>query len=123
MIERKTDIGRALEDRFILKTLSDIGQEALAAAEEQMSSFSEHTKGDRSFATGGNNTLIHRHMKRHRFIDMNSRQTQNGKIKKKSYPIHNKILYGFAGELVKRLSFGFTQEVKKEMMKLDGTQL
>lgn len=51
------------------------------------------------------------HLAKHRFVDMKRRGSQ----KKKSHPIHNRILFGHANNIVKRLSFGYTEAVKEKM--------
>jgi len=52
---------------------------------------------------------------KHRFIDMKRRRTRDGVIKKKNYPIHNRILWGHANNVVRRITFGFTEDVKAKM--------
>lgn len=122
MIQRQTNLGKVLEGRFIAKVLTEESQEINQEITTNMSGFSAETNQGRNFIVR-ENTLTYNHPMRNRFIDMKSRQTQKGKIKKKSYKVHNNILFGYANNIVGRLSFGFTEEVKKEMMKLDGTRI
>lgn len=71
----------------------------------------------RSFDVPGN--VMHLdHFAKHRFVDMRSRVTKRGNIRKKSHPIHNRILYGHANTLVKTLSFGYVHAVKEQMQEL-----
>ena len=70
---------------------------------------------DRRFTTN-ENTLTYSHLPKHRFIDMSSRQTKTGKIKKVSHPIHNKILMGHANDIVFRLSVEYTSRMKKMLL-------
>lgn len=59
--------------------------------------------------------LSFEHLAKHRFIDMKRRRTPNGVISKKNYPIHNRILFGYANNIVRRLSFGFTEGTREIM--------
>ncbi len=63
--------------------------------------------------------LRYDHLAKHRFVDMRRRNTLSGSKKKKSHPIHNRILYGHANNIVKRLSFGYTSAVIEEMKLLE----
>lgn len=109
-----------LKDRFIRRTLMEVGDEIDEDMLQRMSSFSNETKSGRDFNTQST-TLQYSHQKRHRFIDMKTRNTKTGTIKKKSYSIHNRILYGHINDIITRIKFGFTDDVKKEMMKLDNS--
>ena len=71
--------------------------------------------GNRSFNVN-NNILSYTHLKRHRFIDMSTRKTKNTVVKKVSHPIHNRILYGNANNIVRKLSFAFTEKTKQLLM-------
>lgn len=65
--------------------------------------------------TVNDTSLRYVHLAKHRFVDMKTRKTQAGTIKKKNHPIHNRILWGHANNIVKRLSFGYTSAVIEEM--------
>ena len=108
-----------LKDRFIRRTLMEVGEEIDQDMIKRMASFSNETRSGRDFNTQ-NTRLNYIHQKKHRFIDMKTRQTKAGVIKKKNYTIHNRVIYGHLNDLIIRLKFGFTDDVKKEMMKLDN---
>lgn len=62
-------------------------------------------------------TLTYFHRPQHRFTDMSVRNTKAGRIKKIAHPIHNKILFGFANNIVRRLSFEYTSNISKNILK------
>ncbi|MFB9055082.1 hypothetical protein ACFFVB_18520 [Formosa undariae] len=66
-------------------------------------------------------TLQYDHLAKHRFVDMRTRESKAGKKRKKNHPIHNRILYGHANNIVKRLHFGYTEAVKEQMQELYNT--
>jgi len=115
-------LGGLLEKRYTQKVLQEEGQSIDTAMLKEMTSFSGPTQSGRSFHVV-NTTLLYRHKPRHRFIDMHKRQTKAGVIRKKSYPIHNRILYGHISNIITRLKWGFTDDVVQEMKKMDGTKL
>lgn len=104
---------RALEDRFIQQVLREEGNEIKMAQIKLMSSrgFTSPELMTKIDTAVNNTTLHHTHLMRHRFIDMKTRQTRQGKIKKKNHPIHNRVLFGHMNNIVRRLSFGFTDDV------------
>lgn len=107
-----------LQERFIQQVLSEEAQEINEEMLKVMASrgFTDSKLlGDRSFNVN-NGVLSYTHLKRHRFIDMNSRTTKSGTIKKVSHPIHNRILFGFANNIVRRLSFEFTDRTKRLLL-------
>jgi hypothetical protein len=110
----------SLESKFISHTLHkeamDIDQAQLLKMSRSGFTSPELLSG-RSFSTNDTQLQL-RHLARHRFIDMRSRKTKNGRIEKVSYSIHNKILFGHANNIVRNLSFGFT-DATKELMSLD----
>lgn len=58
--------------------------------------------------------------KLHRFVDMKSRKTKAGITRKaKAYPIYNRIIFGHIPNIVRRLSFGFTDSVIEDFKKLE----
>lgn len=71
---------------------------------------------DRGF-TVNDNVATYTHPLELRFVDMKTRNTKTGKIKKKAYPVHNKPLYGMLNNIVFRLSVEFTQRMKDMLAK------
>lgn len=122
MIQRQTELGRILERKFIARVLSEESAEIDQEINSKMSGFSDQTNRGRKFAVK-DTTLDYRFPMRNRFIDMRHRLTDKGRIKKKRHKVHNNILFGYANNMVQRISYGFTQEVKEEMMKMHNTQI
>lgn len=55
----------------------------------------------------------------HRFVDIRTRQTKTGVIKKKSHPIYNRIVFGHIPNIVRQISYGYSDAVIEEMKKLE----
>lgn len=107
-----------LQEKFIQKILSE---EADEMDSEMIKLMMSRGFTDSALLTGrsfnvNNGVLAYNHLQRHRFIDMNTRNTKSGKIKKVAHPIHNRILFGFANNIVRRLSFEFTDKTKQLLM-------
>ncbi len=108
-----------LEEKFISRILQEEGQEMFEATTKVMRSAnfsSEELLNDRSIS-GAENRLIYTHRPEHRFVDMSSRNTKKGKIRKVSHAIHNKILFGRANTIVHRLSFEYTSGMREMLLK------
>jgi hypothetical protein len=106
-----------LEGRFIRTVLREEGDDILKAQSKKMraSGFKSQELFSSRTMSPSDSILTYEHLKRHRFIDMKRRKTKDGSINKKNYAIHNRILYGHANNVVRRLSFGFTEETKAIM--------
>jgi len=120
--KNRPKLGGLLEKRFIARELEDEAKDINAEMLKEMGTFTGQTQSGRSFSVAGT-TLLYRHKKRHRFIDMSKRQTKAGVIRKKAYPIHNRILFGHISNIITRIKFGLTDDVVKEMKKMDGVRL
>lgn len=109
----------ALEKRFIAKVLKEESKEIIEAQDKIFSRFNNSDwKSGRSFEVHGT-TLEETHLPKHRFVDMKTLETRAGKIKKRNYPVHNKIMYGHANDIVRGISYGFTEQVKADMKELE----
>jgi len=110
-----------LERRFIRTVLKEEADEILKAQTKKMnaSSFSSRELFTGRKVDVSDTILAYTHLARHRFIDMKRRRSAKGVQKKKSYPIHNRILFGFANNIVRRLSVGFTEEVRSTMRNIE----
>lgn len=119
ILDRRKGISEAvIQDKFIRQQLQEESKEIDKAQISLMSRRgfkNQDWYNKRSISVEGNNTMALRHLPKHRFVDMRTRNTKQGKIKKKSYPVHNRILYGHANDIIKRLHFGFTAAVKEEL--------
>jgi DNA-binding cell septation regulator SpoVG len=108
-----------IKGRFIRKVLTETSQDIDKAQREKMSSFRSGFWKNRTFTVTDTN-MIYSHLKQHRFVDMRSRKTKEGKKKKKSHPIHNRIIMGHYNNIVKEMKFGFTDAVKEELRKMEN---
>lgn len=106
-----------LERRYIRLVLREEGDAILKEQNRKMSrsGFKSRELFSERAIDATDTILSYEHLAKHRFIDMRRRRTQEGVVKKKNYPIHNRILYGFANNIVRRLSFGFTESTRELM--------
>ncbi len=120
ILDKRKGISEAvIKDRFIREQLEEESKEIDKAQESLMSrrGFRDSSWTKRSFRID-NNKMEYTHLPRHRFVDMKTRNTKSkGRINKKSHPVHNRILFGHANDIIKRLHYGFTQAVKEELAK------
>lgn len=119
LLQQRTNSGdEILKGRFVRKKLQETANEIQQASSKKMSSFKSGFWKNRSFSVT-DNELQYEHLKVHRFIDMRTRTLKDGaKQKKKFYPIHNRVVMGQYSQLVRELSFGFTEEVKNQLRSL-----
>ena len=116
---RKENHEDIIKGRFIRKVLSETSRDIDKAQREKMSSFRSSFWNNRTF-TVTDSDMTYSHLKQHRFVDMRSRNTKEGKVKKKSHPIHNRIIMGHYNNIVKEMKFGFTDAVKEELRKMEN---
>lgn len=118
--KRKDNSDAILKGIFIRRELQEESQEIDVAQTSLMARRgfkSSEFYSSRNYSVN-ETTLRYDHLAKHRFVDMKRRNVQGNSIKKKSHPIHNRILWGHANNIVKRLSFGYTSAVKEEMRQL-----
>lgn len=121
--QRKTDIG-IIEGRFITKTLEDEGKGMLEDSERVMRErdFSSAKFFNHSISVN-ENEMEYTHTAAERFVDMKTRNIgrstskskkvkRSGKTSKRSHPVHNKPIWTHKRFIIRKLSFGFTEEVK-----------
>lgn len=109
-----------LEGRFIRKIAQETGADIDKAQRTYMSSRgfeSDNWYSGRGFVSSTNGLEID-HLKKHRWADMKTRNTNKGKVRKKQHPIHNRIIWGHYNNLVKELHFGFTHAVQEELRRM-----
>lgn len=109
-----------LERRFIRRVLQDTSKDIDKAQKSYMSGRGFENNdwySGRSFQVT-ENELGYTHLKKHRFVDMKTRTSKKGKNRKKSHPVHNKIIWGHYNNVIKELHFGFTNAVKEELRNL-----
>lgn len=108
-----------LKGKFIKSKLEETSKEIDKLQRKETSSFSSSFWNNRVF-TVSENTMVLTHDKRQRYLDMKTRAKKDGtKKKKKSHPIHNKIIMSQYSYLTRELAFGFTEEVKNNLKKLE----
>ncbi len=110
-----------IEGKFIDKTLRAEASEINQDIDAKMSAagFESDFWDDKAF-TVSNNTLSYRHKPQHRFVDMKTRNTKEGKIRKKNHSIHNRIIYGHLNSIARELSFGLTDAAIQELRSIEG---
>ncbi|AEV34145.1 hypothetical protein Oweho_3194 [Owenweeksia hongkongensis DSM 17368] len=114
-----------LEKKYIAKVLSE---EAEAIEEDQtrlIQRFYLIQSGDmetkRSHALSGQSDnysgqVALSFLRYLRFHDMKKpKTTGSGRRRGKAYPIYNRIIFGHLNEISKKLSFGFTEEVRQQL--------
>ncbi len=122
--EKRNENARAIaEGRFISHVLSEEGKELNQDIDKKMTAdgFRSGFWRDKTMTvTGSGNNLEYRHKKPMRFVDMSVRITKGGRQKKASHKIHNRIIYGRLNPIAHQLSYGFTDAVVADMLKLEG---
>ena len=110
-----------LEGRFIRRVLQDTSKEIDQAQRAYISGrgFENNDWNSKRGFTVTQNEMGYTHLKKHRFVDMKTRTSKKGKNRKKSHPIHNKIIWGHYNNVIKELHFGFTNAIKEELRNLE----
>lgn len=110
-----------LEGRFIRRVLQDTAKDIDQAQTAYISGrgFDNSDWNSGRGFTVTKNELEHTHLKKQRFVDMKTRTSSQGKKRKKSHPIHNKIIWGHYNNVIKELHFGFTHAIKEELRTLE----
>jgi hypothetical protein len=109
-----------LERRFIRRVLLDSSKDIDKAQRTYMSGRGFENNDwytGRGFQVT-ENELGYTHLTKHRFVDMKKRTSKKGTNRKKSHPIHNRIIWGHYNNIIKELHFGFTNAVKEELRNL-----
>lgn len=110
------------EGRFIKLVLERNAAEMDKQIEKVVSPFRSPFWSFRNF-TVNDNVLEYDHAKELRFVNMRTRMTKTGIKRKKAYKTHNQPLFHSANDVVRELTVGYTDAVREEMMKLDGTEM
>ena len=112
------------EGRFIAKVLRETSLDIDAEINKRMNAaaFKSAFWQDKAYEVkpdGDGGKLQYRHKKQHRFVDMKKRKTKTGSVRKKSYPIHNKVIFGYLNSIAYKLAYGFSDAVMQEMLTLE----
>jgi hypothetical protein len=110
-----------LQGRFIRRVMQDSSKDIDQAQRKYMSGrgFENNDWYSGRGFTVFENGLDYTHLKKHRFVDMKMRTSKKGKNRKKSHPIHNRIIWGHYNNIIKELHFGFTNAIKDELRSLE----
>lgn len=110
------------ERRYIRHVLSEEADSIVEAQTEKMNQFGFSNKDFFSKRNRvANEEVVKISFKKiHRFVDIKTRKTKSGEVRtKKAYPIYNRIIFGHIPNIVRRLSFGFTDDVVEQFKKLE----
>ena len=59
------------------------------------------------------------HLKYQRFLDMKTRTDKKGVVRRKlPYPIHNKVVFGFLNNMIRRLAFCYRESIRNTLNQL-----
>lgn len=121
--KRKDNADLIAKGRFIKTVLSEQGKSIKDAQTKQMSSkgFQQQKFYNKRRFEANEDQLAATFIKLHRFVDIKTRKTKQGIIKKKSHPIYNRIIFGHIPNIVRTLSFGYSDAVIEEMKKLENS--
>ena len=114
---RQSTVDEILQGRFIRSVSQDTAKDIDQAQRKYMSSRgfeSNSWYSGRSFIATVNG-FEYTHLKKHRFVDMKIRDSKKGRNRRKSHPIHNKIIWHHYNNLIKQMHFGFTEAVKHQL--------
>jgi hypothetical protein len=107
-----------LQGIFIQNKLFAMSKSVKGIQDKKMNSFNSSFWNKRTYISSGNK-LILQHDKRERFLDMRTRTGKTGtKNPKKNQVVHNKIIWGQYGFLVRELAYGYTDEVRKNLLNI-----
>lgn len=121
MTDQEKHLNEVLEGRFIKRTLQEAAHDIDVAQVRYMGSHSFDNPNwisGRTFAAS-ETALDYFQMKKVRFVDMRQISKKMGKYKKKSHPIHNKIVWAHYNNIIRELKFGFTDSVKEQLKQLE----
>lgn len=121
MADAKT-LDDILQGRFIKRVLSTAVHDINLAQVKYMSGHGFDNPdwvSERDFIAS-ESALEYSQLLKHRFVDMRTRNTKEGKVKKKSHPIHNKMIFGHYNNIIRELTVGYTDAVKDELRQLES---
>lgn len=119
--KRQDNADLVLKGKFIRTVLNDQAESFKKAQTKIMSERGFKTQkffSNRRFLVD-DEKMTGEFMKLHRFVDMRRRQTKEGSVKKKFHPIYNRIVFGHIPNIVRQLSYGFSDAVIEDLKKLE----
>lgn len=121
-LNRKQYNEAVIEGRFVQMVLEENAKDLDAAISEKTAGFNSALWKDRNFSVKGT-TLEYEHRKEFRFNDMKTRKTKSGVINKEHHSIHNKPIFGHLNNIIRELSYGFSESVKQDIYQLQKQNL
>jgi len=121
MTDQEKHLNEVLEGRFIKRVMSEESQDINLAQIKYMDSHgfsNQDWRTGRSFVAS-ETALEYSQLLKVRFVDMKSISAGMAKHKKKSHPIHNRIVYGHYNNIIREMKYGFTDAVKEELRQLE----
>jgi len=121
MESNEKTLNDVLEGRFIRRTMQAAATDINVAQVKYMGS---HGFSNPNWITGRTfnateNALNYAQFLKHRFVDMKKISKKMKQYKKKSHPIYNRIIWGHYNNIIRELSFGFTEAIKEELRGLE----
>lgn len=117
-----TTNAKFIEQKYIERVLNQEASNIFEAQNRVLARFNpksiDRIKNNRRFTVTGT-TLEITHTKLQRFIDMKNVRGQ----KRKSIPNHNRVIYGHFNNIINRLAFGLTNDVKQLLVQEHNIQL
>ncbi|NQY31276.1 MAG: hypothetical protein HRT69_17640 [Flavobacteriaceae bacterium] len=105
---------KIIEQRYIDRVLQESATDIFRAQDKAIARFSgsglDDIKANRSFKVTTNN-IEFTHSLRQRFVDM--RRVRG--VKQKAVQLHNKVIYTHFNGIIRKLAYGFTQDIKNEI--------
>jgi len=114
---RSSTADAIIQGRFIRMVSEDVVKDIDEAQKKYMSSrgFESNEWYSRRNFKASDEGVEYEHLKVHRFVDMKFRNSKNGRSRRKSHQIHNKILWEFYNSFIKQMHFGLTESVKHKL--------
>ena len=116
---QKTADDDALKGKFIRRALTETSRSIAKAVDQKTAGFKSGFWNARTI-TVTDSAIEYSLPKQLRYLDMRTRQRQDGnKTRKKSQVVHNRIIFGNYSQLIRELSFGYTEAIKNEIRNLN----
>jgi len=117
---RAENADHVLKKRFIKRVLTQEGNSILSEQKKRMQEYSfQNPNFSRTNLNVSDFVATFTFAKLHRLVNIKTRKTRQGVIAKKAYPIYNQLVFGHLNNIIKEISFGFTDAVIHEMKKLE----
>jgi len=113
--ERRTADTGIIEGLFVTKILQDQAKSIVVSTQKELKGFRSARWNKQTMNVSGD-TLTYTHNINFRFLDMKARISKRSKksykVQRQSLPVHNKPIFRHKKYIQKRISFGFTDEIR-----------